>query len=118
MRLRRAARTGAVERIDDASAADDRVLEHLVELGSDPTQPRAVRHFLYLPERQAAETVAEQLHGDGWQTSIGESEEGWLVVAGRVRELTAEVVRETRSLLEALASAHGGVYDGWEATAS
>jgi hypothetical protein len=32
--------------------------------------------------------------------------------------LNRNVVRETRSTLEALATAHGGIYDGWEAEAS
>jgi len=114
----RGERERAVERIDDAAEADERVLDHLAMLGCDLAKSRESRHFLYLPERIDANAVAEALEGDGWLTSIERSERAWLVTATRVCELTPDVVRETRALLEALASARGGVYDGWEATAS
>jgi hypothetical protein len=107
----------AVERIDDASEADERVLDHLARLGCDSSQPCESRHFLYLPESDGADAVAEALHRDGWLTSIEQSEDAWLVVATRVSVLTLDVVRQTRTRFEALASERGGVYDGWEATA-
>jgi regulator of ribonuclease activity B len=109
--------TQTVERIDDACEADERVLDHLARLGCDPSTPCESRHFLYLPERAGADDVAATLHGDGWLTSIGRSEDAWLVVATRVRVLTPDVVRQTRTRLESLTSERGGVYDGWEATA-
>jgi hypothetical protein len=118
MRGLRGERARAVERIDDAGEADERVLDHLATLGSDLAEPRESRHFLYLPERIDADLVAEALQRDGWLTSIERSEHAWLVNATRVCELTPDVVRQTRVLLEALASERGGVYDGWEATAS
>jgi hypothetical protein len=105
----------AVERVDDASEADERVLDHLARLGCDPSQPRETRHFLYLPEQPGAEAVARALEADGWSTSVGRSEGAWLVVAMRARTLTLDLVRETRAQLAALASEHGGLYDGWEA---
>jgi hypothetical protein len=107
----------AVERIDDASEADERVLDHLARLGCDPSQPCESRHFLYLPEPADADVVAEALDREGWLTSIEQSEDAWLVVATRGRVLTLDVVRQTRTRFEALASERGGVYDGWEATA-
>lgn len=118
MRGWQAIRPRAVERIDDASEADERVLAHLERLGCDPSEPRESRHFLYLPERAGADAVSETLHRDGWLTSIERSERAWLVVATRVRGLTPDIVRQTRTRLEQLASERGGVYDGWEATAS
>jgi regulator of RNase E activity RraB len=105
----------AVERIDDAREADQRVLDHLARLGCDPSAPRETRHFLYLPEQGGAEAVADALGAEGWSTSVERSEGAWLVVATRVHTLTVEVVRETRARLAALASEHGGLYDGWEA---
>jgi len=107
--------TRAVERVDDASEADERVLDHLARLGCDPSLPRETRHFLYLPEEPGAEAVAHVLDVDGWSTSVERSEGAWLVVATRARTLTLDVVRETRARLAALASEHGGLYDGWEA---
>ena len=117
MRGTRGERARAVERIDDAAEADERVLDHLAELGCDSSTPCESRHFLYLPERTGADAVAETLHDDGWLTSIERSEDAWLVVATCVRQLTPDVVRETRTRLASLASERGGVYDGWEATA-
>jgi hypothetical protein len=107
--------TRAVERVDDAREADERVLDHLARLGCDPFEPRETRHFLYLPSQGDAETVAVALAGDGWSTSVERSEGAWLVVATRAHTLTPELVRETRTRLAALAAEHGGLYDGWEA---
>src|SRR6185437_1044053 len=70
MRGMRRTRARAVERIDDASEADERVLDHLARLGCGPTRPCESRHFLYLPEPAGADAVAEELHRDGWLTSI------------------------------------------------
>jgi hypothetical protein len=105
----------AVERVVDASEADERVLDHLARLGCDPSQPRETHHFLYLPEQPVAEAVARILGADGWSTSVERSEGAWLVVATRARTLTVDLVRETRARLAALVLEHGGVYDGWEA---
>ena len=108
--------TRVVERVDDASEADERVLDHLARLGCDPLTPRETSHFLYLPIRVGAEAVARALGTDGWSTSVERSEGAWLVVATTARTLTLDVVRETRARLAALASEHGGLYDGWEAS--
>ena len=55
------------------------------------------------------------LTGDGWLTAVKQSDDAWLVVSTRVRALTPELVRETRTRFETLAGEHGGLYDGWEA---
>ena len=106
----------AVERVDDGYEADERVLDHLAKLGCDPSAARETRHFLYLPAQSGAEVVARALGADGWSTSVERSEGAWLVVASKAHTLTLEVVRETRARLAALASEHGGLYDGWEAS--
>jgi regulator of RNase E activity RraB len=107
----------AVERIDDAHEADERVLDHLARLGCDPSAPRDTRHFIYLPEQVGADAVADALETDGWATAVERSEGAWLVVATKTNTLTPELVREIRARLAALASEHGGLYDGWEASA-
>jgi regulator of RNase E activity RraB len=103
------------ERVGNADEADERVLDHLARLGCDPAAPRETHHFLYLPTRTGAEAVAHALDADGWSTTVEQSEGAWLVVATRARTLTVELVHETRARLAALASEHGGLYDGWEA---
>ena len=108
-------RARQLERVDDAGEADERVLDHLAKLGCDPAAPRETHHFLYLPAESGAEAVAHALASDGWSTTVEECEGAWLVVATRARTLTLDLVRETRAGLAALASEHGGLYDGWEA---
>ena len=105
----------AVERIADPRDADARVLVHLGARGDAPSTPRESTHYLLLPARAAAEAVAEELTGDGWLTAVKQSDDAWLVVSTRVRALTPELVRETRTRFETLAGEHGGLYDGWEA---
>src|SRR4051794_13097571 len=106
----------AVERINDASEADERVLDHLAQLGCDPGAPREVTHYLYLPQHEGADDVADFLERDGWCTAIESCEDSsFLVTASRVAALSMPVVKETRRTLEALAADHGGIYDGWEA---
>lgn len=107
-----------VERVADPLAADTRVLEHLHGLGCDTREARGVRHFIYLPAAAAADAVAGVLEREGWETSVHEDGQVWLVVAACLRVLTGQMVRETRTRLESLAAVHGGQYDGWEAEAT
>lgn len=97
--------------------ADLRVLERLRELGCDASRPRGTRHFIYAPTRDDAHAIAGVLERQGWETSIQEDDEIALVTASCLRVLTGPLVRETRAHLTALASQHGGQYDGWEADA-
>jgi hypothetical protein len=105
----------AVERIDDAFEADERVLVHLAKLGCDPLLPRETSHFLYFRASTGAESVAATLRADGWATRVEESDGAWLLVGRHVATVTSRAVQETRRRLEALAAEHGGFYDGWEA---
>ncbi|MHB8470769.1 MAG: ribonuclease E inhibitor RraB [Gaiellaceae bacterium] len=104
-----------VERVLDGREADVRVLDHLALLGCDPAQPRGVRHFIYVPAQDSADSIAAVLQREGWETSISQADELWLVAAACLRVLTQPLVREVRTHLESLAVQHGGEYDGWEA---
>lgn len=104
-----------MELVQDPAAADTRVLEHLANLGCDPREPRGIRHFIYLPTSDGAMAVASTLEREGWDTLVQATEGVWLVVAGCLRVLSEPLVRQTRARLAALAAAHGGSYDGWEA---
>ena len=108
---------GSVDRFEDARDADVRVLERLRELGCDTKRPRGTRHFIYAPTRDDARAIAGVLEREGWETWIQEDDEIALVTASCLRVLTGPLVRETRAHLTALASQHGGAYDGWEADA-
>jgi Regulator of ribonuclease activity B len=84
------------------------------EIVLDPAQAPDTRHFLYLPTSKSADAIARTLEREGWDTTVLEDDDVWLVVAGYLRVVTEPLVRETRERLAALAAAHGGVYDGWE----
>ena len=105
------------DRFSNPFDADLRVLERLREMGCDSARPRGTRHFIYAPTRDEAHAIAGVLERQGWETSIQEDEEIALVTASCLRVLTGPLVRETRAHLTALASQHGGQYDGWEADA-
>jgi hypothetical protein len=107
-----------VERVADPTVADERVLMHLRGLGCDTKTPRGVRHYIYLPAADHAAAVASVLEREGWETSVQEDGNVWLVVAACLRVLSEQMVRETRDRLEALAALHDGQYDGWEAEAT
>lgn len=117
MRLWRPGSVQTVERVDDASEADARVLDHLARLGCDPADPRECRHYLYLPGEFGAAAVARSLTADGWDTVYEEVRDAWLVTATMHTGLTDNGVRATRLRMELLAADHGGEYDGWEAAA-
>jgi regulator of ribonuclease activity B len=108
----------AVERIDDPREADARVLEHLASLGCDPAEPREVRHFFVACDRIDAQHVADVLADEGWLTRVEASDDAWLVVAGTVQSLSAELVDRTRARFDVLAAQHRAHYDGWEADRS
>jgi hypothetical protein len=107
----------AVERVEDAFEADERVLDHLARLGSDPAQPRECRHYLYVPGELEAHTVAGVLTREGWNAEVEAAPESWLVTATTHTALTRARVRATRAQLERLACDQGGAYDGWEVAA-
>jgi hypothetical protein len=117
MRLWRPGSVQTVERVDDASEADARVLDHLARLGCDPAEPRECRHYLYLPAEPGAAAVASELRADGWDTEYEAVRDAWLVTAMTHTRLDDGVLRTTRLRLELLAADHGGEYDGWEAAA-
>jgi hypothetical protein len=105
----------AVERIDDAGEADERVLVHLARLGCDTSRPRESTHYLYFAFPSSAEDVASRLRADGWTAAVSRSEGAWLIVATHLSLLTSDGVQATRRELETLSAEHGGLYDGWEA---
>jgi hypothetical protein len=118
MEVWRQGRVRAVERIESALEADVRVLDHLSGLGCDPTEPRECRHYLYVPgEHRAVEVTRTLNSSDGWDAEYEQVADLWLVTATTFTGLNDTVVRDTRVRFEALASIHGGEYDGWEAAA-
>ena len=99
--------------------ADALALRQLVGRGADLAKPRHVIHFLYFEREQAARAAAEEI-AQAWTTRVeppGETITDWTVKADGTRTVGPETVAALRSWFEAIATAHGGEYDGWEASA-
>lgn len=102
-----------------ARPEDRLVLAALVNAGADLSQPRHVLHFVYeFADEASALSAAGAV--PMWQSTVNPPVEGhntWTVTFER-RDyvLTPENVAEDAELFLAAAQAHGGNYDGWEAS--
>lgn len=73
-----------------------------------------VWHYLYLPNREAAERVARQLQGAAYTTEVRESEPSWLVRASHTIPRSQDALEAIAESLTEVALKEGGEYDGWE----
>lgn len=110
-----------LEKVAATSTPDDgdrAVLDQLRRLGANLSQPRGTRHYLYFPSVEAAQAAAPRLEADGFavEMSLGADQKNWLALATHTAVINTDTVPELRARLTALAAAHGGDYDGWEAT--
>jgi regulator of RNase E activity RraB len=100
-------------------AKDAAVLDALRSHGADLTKPRDTVAYLYFRSRADAEAAAGEAAGDGWEIDVREPlpqyPDDWPLVCRRDAATTAELVAAMSSRFAALAAAHGGRYDGWEA---
>jgi regulator of RNase E activity RraB len=107
---RGSAREAAARADGDAST-----IAELARAGSDLGRPHRIEFFLYLPTRQAAEGVAEDLRREGFTVEIRQAADAhdWLALG--TREMLPELasLRSWRHRLTALAESRGGAYDGW-----
>ena len=121
-RLRRGDDPSRVGGPDSVQAADRQILEKLRELGSDLSQPRDVRHYLYFRDEETARRVGEQLTTNGYSVTVDRAagdDAGlpWLVLANVQMAIDEQVIEAERERFEHLAGA-AGEYDGWEAEVS
>jgi hypothetical protein len=99
--------------------ADALALRQLAGRGADLAKPRHVIHFLYFTREEDARVAADAIDST-WTTKVtppGETITDWTVEADGHRTVGPETVAAFRSWFEAIAAAHGGEYDGWEAAA-
>ncbi|HKW77759.1 MAG TPA: ribonuclease E inhibitor RraB [Candidatus Limnocylindria bacterium] len=84
------------------------------------TRTRTVRHFLYVPDRTAAERAGRALARAGFRSEAGPASDGddWLLIA--THEAVAEKDREvaTQEAMREIALAVGGTYNGYEVRAT
>lgn len=99
-----------------AEQQDASVIEGLRDAGSDLSKPHQIDFFFYFPDQASANAAANELRALGYRV-VGlaptSDQSAWHVQALRsmVPELAA-MNRSTREL-NALATRHGGDYDGW-----
>ena len=79
------------------------------------TRTRATSHFLYLPDRVAAERAGKALARAGFRSAAGPAADGddWLIIA--THDEVAERDREiaTQEAMREIALAVGGQYNGY-----
>ena len=80
-----------------------------------PTKTRTTSHFLYLPDRDAAERAGKALARAGFRSEAGPAADGddWLLVATHdaVNDKYREVA--TQEAMREIALAVGGQYNGY-----
>jgi hypothetical protein len=80
-----------------------------------PTRIRTTSHFLYLPDRAAAERAGKALARAGFRSEAGPASDGedWLLVA--THDAVADKDREvaTQEAMREIAIAVGGTYNGY-----
>ena len=96
---------------------DERLVKNLRAQGGDPFSPYEVDFFFDLPDAAACERVATVLRGEVYEVDFRqvESDRGvsyTLHARKKIRVSVPDMQGLTRSL-GALATQHGGRYDGW-----
>ncbi len=100
------------------------VMHHLTKAGADLEQPRHVIFYLYVPNLDAAQSIAKEANaaGYGLRPEVGkpspEYPDSWPVTCEANAVISPDFVRETGNLFDDLAARHHGEYDGWEAAAT
>jgi hypothetical protein len=96
---------------------DRQVLEQLRRAGANLSKPTEVNYYLYFKDREAADSAAAEAGNVELKATVQRAADNsaWLVlVSGNMIPTEAAIHANTTRLL-ALAHAHGGEYDGWEA---
>lgn len=115
--------SGTTEHFESVEEGDRMIVDQLRDLGANLSLPREVLHYVYVPTESAAAAASAELRKAGFTTQVRPAAgppgpNPWLVVATVEEIVSVESARIARETLTALATTHGGEYDGWEAGAS
>ena len=79
------------------------------------TKTRATSHFLYVPDRDAAERAGKALSRAGFRSAAGPAADGddWLLIATHDEVATKEREVATQEAMREIALAVGGLYNGY-----
>jgi hypothetical protein len=94
---------------------DALTLAELRKAGSDLSKPHLIEFFLYFPNRDSAEEVAEILRTEGYEltVSLGADNVNWLCFATKPLTPSQKTLAAIRDHFEALVISRSGEYDGW-----
>jgi hypothetical protein len=102
---------------ESEAEADLAILEQLMKAGADRARPREVNHYVLFADGDIARRVASE-YGKNWRAVVHQEADGkWLVRMTHLAVVTSDDFTESRASLKRMASALGGLYDGWEAAA-
>jgi hypothetical protein len=110
----------SVAHYDTPEEGDRLIIEQLRGMSADLSKPREVLHYLYLPSREAAEAARDELTPLGYAVDVRPAAgppgpNPWLCLATTEAIVSVDSARASREAFTALATTHGGEYDGWEA---
>jgi hypothetical protein len=104
---------------ESLNAPGDEDLERLAELreqGSRLNLPHPVRGFLVFEVEAVARQAADVLRRDGYRCTVRADQDGSWVVTAVIQVIPSPgAITKLREQFEAVTSAHGGSYRGWDA---
>jgi hypothetical protein len=100
--------------------ADRQTLTALREAGADLTKLTEVNFYLYFPTQAAAADAAAQAQTPELPARVVRAADGkaWLCFVSGTMVPTESAIHAASARLQAVATALGGDYDGWEAAVS
>jgi regulator of RNase E activity RraB len=100
-----------------SAEADRQTLNALRDAGSDLTKPTDVNAYLYFEDREAAERAAADANTPEMTATVQRAadDSAWLCLVTGTMVPSETAIRALSIRLLAVASAHSGEYDGWEA---
>lgn len=99
-----------------AEQQDARVIENLVSAGSNVSKPHNIDFFMFVPTERRAKAAAADMEQLGYTISSIDRVSGqsqWQIHATREMVPQLDAMTATTRSLEAVATKHGGDYDGW-----
>lgn len=96
-----------------------KLIDVFAQSGDDLSQPRIVEHWIYAPEREAAEKIKLSAQKLGFEVrplrKLRNTTNPYGLCLSRSHSLELQAVDETCIALQRLAKRHHSDYDGWEA---
>lgn len=113
---------GGVRRMRQAQASDwdEQQVKKLRALGGDPFRPYDIDFFFGVPDAATCALLAPSLQADGCTVDFRavppDAGSGYSLHASKQLRLSVTEMQEHSARYRALATQHGCVYDGWNAS--